>query len=123
MVSHWSLSVSESPQVSRTFLSILANLNNAVVRMVSTCPLISKSSSPFTNPLEIVLSAQTTIGTTFTFMFHCFFCSLVRSWYLFLFSFSFFLFVVQQDVKVHYSAGSLFFLLPITSSGHLGEIQ
>ena len=34
-----------SPQVSRTHLKILADLNNAVVWMVSNCPLISKSSS------------------------------------------------------------------------------
>ena len=31
---------------SRTVLSILADVNNAVVWMVSTCPLISKSSNP-----------------------------------------------------------------------------
>ena len=36
---------SKYPQVSRTLLSILADLKNAVVWMVSTCPLISKSSS------------------------------------------------------------------------------
>ena len=47
MVFHWSLSDSKSPQVSRTLLSILAVLNNAVVWMVSTRPPTSKSSSPF----------------------------------------------------------------------------
>ena len=36
MVFHQSLSDSKSPQVSRTLLSILAILNNAVVRLVST---------------------------------------------------------------------------------------
>ena len=46
MVFLWSLSDSKSPQVSRTLLSILADLNNAVVRMVSTRVFISKSSSP-----------------------------------------------------------------------------
>ena len=51
MVFHWSLSNSKSPQVSRTLLSILAVLNNAVVWMVSIHPLTSKSSSPFNNPL------------------------------------------------------------------------
>ena len=55
MVSHWSVSDCKSPQVSSTLLSILANLNNAVVWMVSTCPVISKFSSLFTNPLGIVL--------------------------------------------------------------------
>ena len=44
-------SVSKSPKVSRTLLSILAYLNYAVVWIVSNCPLIFKSSSPFINPL------------------------------------------------------------------------
>ena len=43
---YWSLSDSKSPQVSRNLLSILADLNNAVVWIVSTRPLISKSPSP-----------------------------------------------------------------------------
>ena len=47
MVSHKYLSESKSPQISRTLLSILADLNNAIVWMVSIRPLISKSSSPF----------------------------------------------------------------------------
>ena len=40
--------------------------------MVSACPLISKSSSLFTNPLGIAPSASITIGITATFMFHYF---------------------------------------------------
>ena len=48
MVSHWNLSDNKSPQ---GFL-ILADLNNAVV--VSTPPVISKSSNPCTNPLVTV---------------------------------------------------------------------
>ena len=47
MVFRWRLSDSKSPQVSRTLLTILAVLNNAVVWMVSTRPTASKSSSPF----------------------------------------------------------------------------
>ena len=54
-----------------------------------SCPLISKSSSPFTNSLGIVPSAPTTIGITVTFMFHSFFSSIARSRYLSLFSSSF----------------------------------
>ena len=50
MISHWSLSNRKFPHVSRTFLSILADLNNAAIWMVSTCPLISKSFTPFINP-------------------------------------------------------------------------
>ena len=47
MVFHWISSDSKFPLVSRTFLSILAVLNNAVVWIVSTCPPTSKSSVPF----------------------------------------------------------------------------
>ena len=47
MVFHWSLNDNESPQVFRNLLSILGDLNNAVIWMVSTCSLISKFSSPF----------------------------------------------------------------------------
>ena len=57
--------------------------------MVSTLPLISKFSSPCTNPLVIVPGAPITIGITVTFIFHSFFSSLARCWYLSLFSFSF----------------------------------
>ena len=51
MVSLWSLNDCKSPQVSRTLLSIPAD-SYAVVWMVSTCRLISKSSSPFYQSFE-----------------------------------------------------------------------
>ena len=70
MVFHWSLSDSKSPQVSRTFLSILAVPNNVVVWMVFTRPPTSKSSSPFNNPLVTALNAPNTIGIIVTCMFH-----------------------------------------------------
>ena len=89
MVSHWSLSDSKSPQVSRTLLSILADLDNTVVWMVSTHPLISKSSCPCINLLVTVSRAPTIIGISVTFMFHSFFDSLTRSRYLSFFWFSF----------------------------------
>ena len=44
--------------------SLWNNLNNIVVWMVSTCPLIFKSSSPFTKPLRIVPIAPITISIT-----------------------------------------------------------
>ena len=89
MVFHWSLRDSKSPQVSRTRLSILAVLSNAVVWIVSTRPPISKSSRPLNNPLVTVPNAPITIGTIVTFMFHSFFNSLTRSRYLSFFSLSF----------------------------------
>ena len=89
MVLHWSLSDVKSPQVSKTRLRILAVLSNAVVRIVSTCPPISKSSRPFNNPLVIVPNAPITIGTIVTSMFHSFFNSQARSRYLSFFSLSF----------------------------------
>ena len=69
MVFQWSLSDSNNLQISRTLLSILADLN-AVVWMVSASPLISKSSNLFTISLGIVPSAPITTGITVTFLFH-----------------------------------------------------
>ena len=74
-VFHMILSDSKSPQVFRTLLSILADLNNAVIWMVSPCPLISKSSFPSTNPMVTVPNAPITIGITVIFMLHSFFSS------------------------------------------------
>ena len=62
MVFHRSLTNSNSPQISWILLSILADLDNAVVWMVSTCSLIFKFSPLFTNPLWIVPSKTITIG-------------------------------------------------------------
>ena len=89
VVFHWSLSDSKSPQVSRTLLSILANLNSVLVWMVTTRPLISKSSRPFNNPSMTLLRAPITIGINVTFIFNSFFYSLTRSRYLSFFSLSF----------------------------------
>ena len=89
MVFHWSLSDRESPQVSRTLLSILAVLNNTIVWMVTTRPPTSRSSSPFSNPLVTVSNTPITIGIIVTCIFHSFFNSLARSRYLSFFSHSF----------------------------------
>ena len=67
---------------SRTLLSILAVLCNAVIWIVSNHPPTSKSSRSFNNPLVIVPKAPITIGTIVTFMFQSFFNSLARSRYL-----------------------------------------
>ena len=73
MVFHWNLSDSKSPQVSRTLLSILAVLNNAIVWVVPTRPLAYKSCSPFNGPLVTVPNVPITIGIIVILMFHCFF--------------------------------------------------
>ena len=67
------INICKSPQVSRYFLSILVDLNDAAVWIVSIRPLIYKSFSPFPNPLVTVLRAPTTIGITVTFMPNNFF--------------------------------------------------
>ena len=86
---HRSLSDSKSPPNSRTLLSILADLNNSVVWIVSTRALISYTSSPFTKPLVTVPSTPITVGIAITFILHSFFRPLARSRYLSFFSFSF----------------------------------
>ena len=72
IVFHWSLRDSKSPQVSMTLLSILADLNNDLFWMVSTCPLISKFPSPCNTLFVTVLSAPMKTGITVTFSFHSF---------------------------------------------------
>ena len=59
---HWYLSDRESPQVSRTLLSILIDLNNAVVCMFSFLLLISSLSSVFSRFLGIVVRALTILS-------------------------------------------------------------
>ena len=81
MVSLWSLSDNKSPQVSRTLLSILPNLNNVVVWMVFTRLVIYKSSSPCTNPLVTIPRATITFNIIVNFMFHSFVNSQARSRY------------------------------------------
>ena len=111
MVFHWSLSDSKSPQVSRTPLSILAVLSNAVVWIVSTRPPTSKSSWPFNNPLVTVPNAPITIGRIVTFTFHSFFqfSSKVKVLIL-LFTLLQVNSVVHQDSKVNNFADSLSFV-------------
>ena len=119
MVSPWSLSDSKSPQVSSTLLYILSDFNSAVVWMVSTCLLISKSSSSFIDLLRIVPSAPITIGITLIFMFHSFFfSSLVRS-------FCFLLILLCGMLRCQSSLFIMFFffLLIIIKSGCLAEIK
>ena len=123
MVFHWSLCDSKFPQVSRTLLSILADLNNVVEWIVSTRPLISKSSSPFNYPLVTGPKVRTTIGIIVTFMFHSFFDLLARSRYLSFFSFSFIFTQGSAGTATSTILQVLFFLLIIIRSGRLAEIR
>ena len=77
MVYHWSLSDSQSLQISRTFLNILTDLNNAVSWIVSTRPFISKSFGPSTNLLVTLPNVPIPIGITVIFMLHGFFFSVL----------------------------------------------
>ena len=123
MVFHWSLSDSKSPQVSRTRVSILAVLSNAVVWIVSTRPLTSKSSKPFNNPLVTVPNAPITIGTIVIFMFHSLFNFLARSRYLSFYSLSFGFILWSAGTAKSTILQILFLLLIIMRSGLLVGIR
>ena len=132
MVFHWSLNNSKSPQVSRTLLSMLADLNNAVVWMVFTRPVIFKSTSHLINPLVTVPRAPITTGIIVTFIFHSLFSSLARSIYLsFLsLSFNFTLWLagiakstILQVLFFCFCFFFFFFLFIIIRPGRLAEIK
>ena len=131
MVFHWSLSDIKSPRISRTLLSILADLNNALVWMFSIRPLYFQVLQFLYQSLVTVPSAPITIGITVTFTFHGFFQFLNQiEIYIFLFTFLHFYSVVSRDSKVHNSASFLFFFffffffwLFINRSGRLAEIR
>ena len=99
IVFHGSLS-DKSPQVTRTLLYILSDLNNAVVWMVWIL-LISNSSSLFSIPLGNLPSKPSTIGITVTPpMIYSFLISHERSKYLSIFfAFFYFHFVVHWNGK------------------------
>ena len=80
MIVLWSLSDSNCSHVSRTLLSTLADLNSVVVWMISTPPLISTSSSPFSNPSVTVPRAPIIIDINVTYMFHGFFQFSSKCW-------------------------------------------
>ena len=116
MVFHCSLSDSKSPQVSRTLLSILAILNNAVIWMVSISPPTPKSSRLLNNDLVTVRIAPITIGIIVTFMFHSFFQLLLKVQVFFLlFIFFRFYSVVCRDSKVDNFVRSRAFVCGLSS--------
>ena len=65
MIIHRSLSDNKSPQISRTLLNILTDINHSVVWMASILPLISCSNCLLSKPLGTVPSAPITIGIMF----------------------------------------------------------
>ena len=102
---------SNSLQVSRILLSILANPNNALIYMVSNL-LIYNYSNLFFKPLGTVFSPPSRIGITISFMFHRFFSSLARSRYLYIFSFSsssFFIFILQSTGIANFTKWQILF--------------
>ena len=123
----WLLSDNKSPQVFRTLLSILVYLNNGVVLMVSTSPLISMSSTPRINHLVTVSNAQITFSITVTFMFNGF--SVLQEGLRTDPSFRFpsILHCGQQEKESRlfdrFSFFSFFFLLTITRSGRLASLR
>ena len=104
MVFHWCLCDSKSSHVSRTFLSILADLNNTLAWMVSTNALIFKSSSSSTNPRkwQLVLLSLSCSIVLYQFSSKVYV-------FIFLFAFLQFYLMISRDGKLHYSAGSRFF--------------
>ena len=113
MVVHWCPSDSKSSLRYRTLLTILADLNNDAVWMVSICPAISNSSNLLSKPLWTVPSAPITIGITVTHMFQVL---------ISLFTFFQFYSVVSLDSKVDNFAHFLFLMI-IIRSGLLAEIR
>ena len=97
--------------------------------MVSTRQPTSKSSIPFSISLVTVPNAPITISIIVTFMFHSFFNSLARLWYLSFFSnsFSFILWSAgtakSTILQVLFFFSFFLFLLIIIRTGLLTEIR
>ena len=103
--------------------SILAILNNLLVWMVSSRPLISKSSSSFNNPLvTTVPKVPITIGIILTFVFHIFFLFACKARYISFFSISV-LFCRQAGQQSLQFCKFSSFLLIIIRSRLLAEIR
>ena len=123
MVFQWGLNDRKYPKVYRTLLKILADLSIAVILMVCTRPLISKSSRPCTNPLVTLPREPIIIGISVIFLFNNFIQFFFKvPVHIFLSVFFHFSFLVNLDGKVHNSVSSLFLLI-ITRSSRLAEIS
>ena len=121
MIFHRILSDSKSSRITRTLLSILADLNNLVVWMFSPPRVIPKSFRPFINPSVTVPRAPIPIGKTSLWCHNLFINSPARSWYL-----SFFLlslnFTLWTAGKANSTILQVIFVV-IIRSGSLAEIR
>ena len=102
MVFHWGLTNCKSSQIPELFSVFwpISSQYPSRVWIVSTRPLISKSSSSCINHLTTVPRAPITIGISITFMVHSFFNSLARFRYLsFFFVFFQFYSVISWTAK------------------------
>ena len=122
MIFHLSPIESNSPPVFRSPLSILTDLNNAVVCIVSVRLLISNSSRLFSKPVETVKSAPMQLVSRPLWCYITFF-NLARTTNLFPFWHFFVDFhsVVHRGDKVSYTQDPLFFSFIITRSGFLSK--
>ena len=105
---YWRLSDSKSPQVPRTLLSILDDLINSVVWMVSVLLRISNSSSRFSKLLGVISSTPTTNDITVTLTFKSFFLVLWQNLSIYLFACFYFYTEVRQNSKIISAANSFF---------------
>ena len=122
MVFHWSLSDSKSRQVSKTLLCILADLNDALVLMVTIRTPISNSSS-LSEPLETSLWAPITIGVAVSLMCNCFLSFLARPKYRYFFRVFFFYEVYSVVGSFTFSYSLYFFFVNYHKSGFLAAIK
>ena len=107
-----SLSDNKSSQFSRTFLSILADLKNAVVWMVSLIPQFSNFSSLFSKPLaEPFQQHQAQLSSSPTCLTVCFWSSGKVQIFVFLFTFYYFL-SMDHNIHIHHFHCSLKGLYP-----------
>ena len=102
-------------QVFRTLLSILANLNKAVVWMISSHPLIFKSSSFFSNLLVTLPRAPVIISITVTLIYHNLFISPARSYSFFSLSFDFTQWYARKAKSINRQVLSLSLSLSLSS--------
>ena len=98
----------------KPFFSIQLDLINFVVCIVSTCPLISKSSRPYTSLWELFRVHQLQLASPSHLWSSFFFIYLASNRYLFLFSLSFNLFFyLQVQLSPQFSRLSLFYWLSL----------